>query len=178
MYIWGVLLIWCPWSGYQSLSRNCPQDASGSDSCLWQCQGGFNAGEWWPGTRQRQGLGGNKGACEGETQQLLLMGAQVIITMLLAGICWARAACWGLSCWFSGKESTCQCRRCRFDPWVGKVPWRRKWQPTPLFLPGKSHGHRSLAGYSPRGCKESDTTEHTCTHRSRKISRLKYRVWG
>ena len=38
--------------------------------------------------------------------------------------------------WHSGKESTCQCRRHRFDPWVGKIPWRRKWQPTPVFLPG------------------------------------------
>ena len=46
----------------------------------------------------------------------------------------------------SGKESACQFRRCGFDPWVGKIPWRRKWQPTPVFLPGKSHGQRSLAG--------------------------------
>ena len=61
----------------------------------------------------------------------------------------------------SSKEPTCQCRRCRFNPWVGKIPWRKKWQPTPVFLPGKSHGQRSLAGYSPRGRKESDTTEHT-----------------
>ena len=51
-----------------------------------------------------------------------------------------------------------QGRRCRFDPWVGKNPWRRKWQPTPVFLPGESHGQRSLAGYSPWGRKESDTT--------------------
>ena len=47
-------------------------------------------------------------------------------------------------------------RRPRFNPWVGKFPWRRAWQPTPVFLPGESHGLRSLAGYSPRGCKESD----------------------
>ena len=46
----------------------------------------------------------------------------------------------------------------RFDPWVGKIPWRRKWQSTPVFLPGKSHGERSLMGYSPWGCKELDTT--------------------
>ena len=43
----------------------------------------------------------------------------------------------------------------RFDPWVGKIPWRRKWKPTPVFLPGGSHGQRSLADYSPWGCKES-----------------------
>ena len=45
------------------------------------------------------------------------------------------------------------------NPWVGKIPWRRKWQPTPVFLPGKSHGQRSLEGCSPWGQKESDTTE-------------------
>ena len=62
-----------------------------------------------------------------------------------------------------GKESTWQCRTCRrhgFGPWVRKIPWRRKWQPTPVFLPGESHGQGSLVGYSPRGCKESDTTQH------------------
>ena len=46
-----------------------------------------------------------------------------------------------------------------FNPWVGKIPWRRKWQPTPVLLPGKSHGWRSLVAYSPWGHKESDTTE-------------------
>ena len=45
------------------------------------------------------------------------------------------------------------------NPWVGQILWRRKWQPTPVFLPRKSHEERSLVGYSPRGCKESDTTE-------------------
>ena len=49
----------------------------------------------------------------------------------------------------AGKESTCQCRRCRFDPWVGKIPLLRKWQPTSVFLVGKSHGQRSLLDYSP-----------------------------
>ena len=44
----------------------------------------------------------------------------------------------------------------QFDPWVRKTPWRRKWQPTPVFLPGESHGQRSLAGYNPWGCTESD----------------------
>ena len=50
-----------------------------------------------------------------------------------------------------------------FDPWVGKIPWRRKWQPTPVFCPGKSHGQRSLVGYSPWGPKESDMTERLGT---------------
>ena len=49
-----------------------------------------------------------------------------------------------------------QCRRYRFNSWVGKIPWRRKWQPTSVFLPGKSHSQRSLVGYSPWGLKELD----------------------
>ena len=64
----------------------------------------------------------------------------------------------------SGKEPSCQCRRrkrCRFDPWVRKIPWRRKCQPTPVFLPGESHGQRSLAGCSPWDHKELDVTEVT-----------------
>ena len=66
----------------------------------------------------------------------------------------------------SGKEPDCQCSRleiCGFDAWVGKIPWRRKWEPTPVFLPGKSHGQRSLVG-SPWGRKELDMIEHTHTH--------------
>jgi len=55
-------------------------------------------------------------------------------------------------------------RRHEFNPWVGKIPWRREWQLTPVFLPGKSHGERSLLGYSPQGNTESDMTEHTSTH--------------
>ena len=51
--------------------------------------------------------------------------------------------------WLSGKESTGQCRRPGFNPWVRKIPWRRKWQPTLVFLLGESHGQRSLEGYSP-----------------------------
>ena len=62
----------------------------------------------------------------------------------------------------SGKEPICQCRkhkRIRFDPWVGKIPWREAWQPTSVFLPGESHGLRSLVNYSPQGHTDLDTTE-------------------
>ena len=68
----------------------------------------------------------------------------------------------------SGTELACQYRkhkRCRFNPWVGKIPWRRAWQPTPVLLPEESQEQSSLAGYSPGGCRESDRTEatyHTC----------------
>ena len=51
--------------------------------------------------------------------------------------------------WLSGKEPACQCRKHRFNPWVRKVPCRWKWQPTPLFLPVKTHGQRSLWSYNP-----------------------------
>ena len=58
----------------------------------------------------------------------------------------------GFPWWHSGKESACQCRRCkrlRFDPWVKKIPWRRKWQTTPVFLPGEFHGQKMLVDDSP-----------------------------
>ena len=61
--------------------------------------------------------------------------------------------------WISGKELACQFRRHGFDPWLGKIPWRRKWKPTPVFLPGKSHGQRSLASCSPWGCRELHMTD-------------------
>ena len=85
---------------------------------------------------------------------------------------WARLSNKHLtSGWGSGKEPACRCRRHRrrrFSPWVRKIPWRRKWQPTPAFLPGESHGQRSLVGYSPQGRRESDTTKglstNECTH--------------
>ena len=75
---------------------------------------------------------------------------------------------WGFPGGVSGKKkkkkSPCQCRRCKrckFDPWVRKTPWSRKWYPTPLFLPGKFHGQRNLVGYSPWRCKEhGGSTEH------------------
>ena len=57
------------------------------------------------------------------------------------------------------KNPPWQCRRPRFDPWIRKIPWRREWQPTPVFLPEESHGQWSLTGYSPWSCKELDMTE-------------------
>ena len=68
----------------------------------------------------------------------------------------------GLPRRLSGKESACQCRKWKrlgFNPWVRKIPWSRKWHPTPVFLPGESHGQRSLMGYSLWGRKEWDVTE-------------------
>ena len=65
-----------------------------------------------------------------------------------------------------GKESSCWHRRCWFHPWVGKIPWRRAWRnPTPAFLPGKLHGQRSLAGYSPWGHRVGhDWSDWACVH--------------
>ena len=70
----------------------------------------------------------------------------------------------GFSSDTSGKEPSFQCRRlkrCGFDPWIRKIPWRSSWQPTPVFMLGEFHGRKSLAGYSPEGHKESDVTEET-----------------
>ena len=74
---------------------------------------------------------------------------------------------WGFPGDPDGKESSCNAGRPGFHPWVGKIPWRRAWQPTPVFLPGESHGQRSLASYSPWGRKESDTTERLSTAQHR-----------
>ena len=77
-----------------------------------------------------------------------------------------------------GKESACQCRRCKFHPWIGKILWSRKWKSTPVFLPKKFHGQRSLVSSSPGDCKESDGTEctHTQTHQFLTLS-CTPRIW-
>ena len=61
----------------------------------------------------------------------------------------------------NGKESACQCRRCKFSPWVRKITWSRKWQPTPVFLAGEFHGQRILVHYRTWGCK---SVSHTHTY--------------
>ena len=77
--------------------------------------------------------------------------------------------------WLSGKELTCQCRRCWFHPWVGKVPWRRKWQPTAVFLPGKSHEQRAWwATVHWVTVRQDWVTEHTA-HIA--VSLLDYTPW-
>ena len=85
----------------------------------------------------------------------------------------------------SGKEPTCQCRRHKrhqFNPWVGKIPWKRAPPPTPVLLPGKFHGLRSLAGYSPWGCKELDMTVQLhflmLETIAMKKNKAKLREWG
>ena len=74
-------------------------------------------------------------------------------------ICFQNINPLGLPWWLRWYSICLQRGRLRFDSWVGKIPWRRKWQPTPVLLPGKSHGRRSIVGYSPWGHKESDTTK-------------------
>ena len=79
---------------------------------------------------------------------------------------------WAEVKWLSGKESTCKCRRWRrgFNPRVRKILWRSAWQPTPVFLPGESHGQGSLEGCSPWGPKELDTTEQLSVSKRMKSS--------
>ena len=71
----------------------------------------------------------------------------------------------GLPRCLSGKESACQGRRPRFDLWVRKIPWRSKWELTAVFLPGESHGERSLAGYSPWVAKSQTRLKQLSTHK-------------
>ena len=73
----------------------------------------------------------------------------------------------GFPRWLSGKEFACQRRRCRrhrFDPWVGKIPWRRKWQPAPVFLLGKFHEQRSLLGYDPEAGRGGEVGSQKVEH--------------
>ena len=75
----------------------------------------------------------------------------------------------------SAVKNLLQCRRPRFVSWVRKILKRRKWQSTPVFLTGESHGQRSLAGYNPWGCKKSDTTEqltHSCSKKKRQFKKM------
>ena len=86
-----------------------------------------------------------------------------IMRMTVSQVLWLYYFISGLPMWHSGKESIWQCRRCKrhgFDPWVRKIPWSRKWQPAPVFWPGKFHGQRCLVSYSPWGGKHSHKTKH------------------
>ena len=77
---------------------------------------------------------------------------------VMAGVCWEQAAS-KFPGGAQGEEPTGQCWGCGFNPWFGKIPWKRQWQPIPVFLPEESHGQRSLAGSRPWHPKESDTPE-------------------
>ena len=144
-----------------------------------------NSGSWWwtgrPGVLQSMGLQSRTRLSD--WTELFITHDDRFITPAFPAICFHSYLIWGLNLyciqcflfmimhffhrafrWRRGKESACQCRRLkrgRFNPWVGKLPWRRAWQLTPVFLPGVFHGQRNLAGYSPWGCKEMDTTEAT-----------------
>ena len=100
----------------------------------------------------------NKGT-QGELWKVLDVSIALIVVMVSQVFEYVQtliASVW----WHSGKESTWQFSTLGFNPWVGKIHWRREWQPTPVFLPGKFHGQRNLEGYNPWGCRELDTVEH------------------
>ena len=116
--------------------------------------------KFWRGCEKREPsytIGGNVNWCShygeqyrGSLKKKLKIELPYDPAILLLSIYPEKSVIWKYPCtpvfmadfllWLSGKESTCQCRRLGFNPWVRKVPWRRKWQPTPVFLPGKSHG--------------------------------------
>ena len=113
---------------------------------------------WWAGVNNK------KGASVWVCSRCLLLAQWLTLYSLDEG---HNVLSWWLSWerWLSW-ESTCQGRRLRrrgFSPWVGKIPRRRKWQLTPVFLPEKFHGQKSLVGCSPGGHKELDRSEHPCT---------------
>jgi len=99
----------------------------------------------------------------------------LLLSVSFLQILYLSLRCWNFS-WFHPerdsqvvqcKKSNCQCKRYSFDSWVGKTPWRRKWQPTPVFLPGKSPGQRNLVGYGPWSQKRIGhdlATKYTHTH--------------
>ena len=82
---------------------------------------------------------------------------------LYLSLCVYLTCSYGLPRWFSGKESTCQCRRPRFNLWTRMIPWRRAWLPAPLFLPGESYGQRNLAGCSSWNHRVGHDWAHTHT---------------
>ena len=88
-------------------------------------------------------------------QHLMVSFLQVYKTINIP----SSSSAFGLPWWLRQERLCLQCRRPRFDPWVGKIPWRRKWQTIPVSLPGKSHGQRSLMGCTSWGHKESGSTE-------------------
>ena len=96
---------------------------------------------------------------------MILLPSSLLVTMPSFKLMYF--TCWGVPRWCTGKESACQCwrhKRCRFNPWVWKTSWGRKWESTPVFLPGESPGQRSLAGCRPWGCKAMEAAEHVHTH--------------
>ena len=123
----------------------------------------FHVGIW----RDRRGDTGKRQELQGFHPQLFLALLHLSQTRCL----WPRVG--GLMCkglnrlpwWLSGKEFACNCRRPRFHPWVGKIFWRRESLPTPVFLPGESHGQRSLGGLQSLGSQRvgQDRATHTFT---------------
>ena len=117
---------------------------------------GFSRQDYWSGLPfPSPGDLPNSGIEPGSTA----LQADALPTELRGNSPWSSNPLFGLPSWLSGKES-CQCRRLGFNPWVGKIPWRRKWQLILVFLSGKSHAQRMLVGYViVHGvAKETDTT--------------------
>ena len=137
-FLWYLFIIWLHWVLVVAcgiLNLHC----SRQDLCLWHGDSSFLTSE----QTQSPALG-EQSLCHGSPGKWQKFQNWRIFLRFTSSF-------YRLPRWLSGRESTCQCRRCRFDPWVGKIPWRRKWKPPPVFLPGEFHGQRSLVGYSPWG---------------------------
>ena len=145
---WGAWR-WWGWSTYELLDWGCFWKLES----LWTA-GTFQVSDYYICTSSFCGVGGqfclhDKGASR--KLKLQWLGPSKRVEAGCLGV-----ASRGFPGWLDGKEPSCRCKRHRFNPWEGKIPWRRKWQPTPVFLPGKPHGQRSLV--TPWGPKELDMT--------------------
>ena len=149
----------CPWKHPRKGRDDCRN--GGIDEAWWGVQSRHQCfrEKWWKRTHSPQGgktpppvwaaeqTGGHlvqEQVWRTETEKCNTCSCFMILTSR-----WGKGNAQGV---MSGKEPACQCQRWKrweFDPWVRKIPWRRKWQPTLVLLPGESHGQRSLAGYSP-----------------------------
>ena len=150
----------------ERLSAGGEQGDKGWDGWMHHWLNGLwaSSGRWWrtgvPGVLQSMRLQRVRHNWVIEQQQLLGSGRAAIWTQMTE----QQQSSYGLPRAASCKETACQYRnwrRHRFSPWVEKIPWKRAWKPTAVFLPGESHRWRSFAGYSPLSHKDLDTTEAT-----------------
>ena len=166
MILLGCSLAFLPLGGQlldisgEGLQAYTPSPISGSEQTVTQLPGGASI---YPGS-----CGNMKPLIPEGIEYLRLLWAQQGnswswcqgFQRLLQELLRAKRPSWGFPGGSDGRVCL-QCRRPGFDPQFEKIPWRRAWQPTPVFLPGESHGQKNLASYSPWGCKELDTNETT-----------------
>ena len=151
--MWGFQATWLRPAAMRTARPSSGAGPQGSGGQAWATVGRAPAGGWLSCTSRERLTPGTPPAC-GEPCQPPLCPAPALPPSLRSSLGGSpllsfMRLLWGAPRCLSGEEPGCQCGRrgrCRFDPWVGKIPQRRRWRPTPVFFPGESHGQRSLAG--------------------------------